>query len=248
MAPRKLRHYVRLDPDKAGTALLSRAELLRVDELGERLGFAVSVLNQRGLLTSSTSGPDAHELRPPLLTWPFLDYVASLDLRGEELLELGAGHSTLWFATRFSRVRSFETDPDWHAALEPRVGARVELTLTERAALEEADFPYQRESWLVVDFAGKRSRFLARFFARLGAGPRPKAIVLDNADWYRRGAAVLRERGYLEIPFYGFKAGQTWISCTSLFLDPQHYSARPGEPFFQPPFSRTMDNAWDDLE
>ena len=73
-----------------------------MDELGERLGFATSVLHQRGLL-----GPNepvaVGEPRHPLLTWPFLDYLESLDLSKEQLIELGAGHSTFWFGARFNQ-------------------------------------------------------------------------------------------------------------------------------------------------
>jgi hypothetical protein len=244
----KLRYYARLNPQKADEAFLNRPEVLRMDELGERLGFATSVLHQRGLFGPneplSAGGP-----RHPLLTWPFLDYLESLDLSAEQLIELGAGHSTLWFGVRFGRVRSFETDPQWHAALASRLGAGVELTLLAQAALEDADFGYAGEGFLLVDFAGRRTRCIKRFFERLGHdAARPKAVILDNADWYRRGAELLGRLGYVELPFYGFKAGQTWISCTSLFIDPARFALKPRAPFFRPAFSRAVENVWDELD
>ncbi len=145
------------------------------------------------------------------LTWPFLDFLDHLDLKQSALVELGAGNSTLWFAERFGKVRSFETDPAFHGALAPRVPANVELELTATGALESADITYRNEEWMLVDFAGKRTSFLHHFLAKVRRAEGPSAIVLDNADWYRRGAAILREAGYLEIPFHGFKSGQLWL-------------------------------------
>jgi len=73
------------------------------------------------------------------------------------------------------------------------------------------------------------------------------AIVLDNADWYRNGAQLLSQHGYLELPFYGFKSGQSWISCTSLFIDPKRFAPVPKAPFYTPAFSKEADNSWDAL-
>jgi hypothetical protein len=74
---------------------------------------------------------------------------------------------------------------------------------------------------------------------------RPSAVVLDNADWYRNGARVLTDYGYREIPFHGFKSGQSFVSCTSLFVDPDQALPAVKEPFFRPAFARRFENAWD---
>jgi hypothetical protein len=233
-------HYAALDPEQTDTRFLNRRETLRLNAFGAQLGFGASVLESRGLFQ-----PDA----APLLTWPFLDFVDSLDLASESLLELGAGESTLWFASRFSRVRSIETNPEWFRALSARIPLNVDLSQAALPDLENAEVPYRDEGWILVDFAGKRTRFLSRFFAAVARPGRPHVVVLDNADWYRTGAAILRANDYLEIPFYGFKSGQSWISCTSLFIDPARARLRQREPFFQPPFSRTTTaNRWDSTE
>jgi hypothetical protein len=237
-----MRYYARLNPAKVEEGFLNREEVLRLSDVGAQLGFGLSVLNERGLLRD----PNQLETQQPipLLTWPFLDFVESLDFSEQRLLELGAGSSTLWFQRRFARLRSFETNPEWVQGLRPHVTSNVELTLLELPALEAAQIAYQGEEVLLVDFAGRRTRFLSRFLTALGA-ERPQAIVLDNADWYRNGAAILAGHGYRELPFHGFKCGQSYLSCTSLFIDPSRFAPRVKTPFHRPAFSRSLESSWD---
>lgn len=242
-----IRHYGRLNPARASKALLNRDGVVKLNDFGVQLGFGVSVLRQRQFFQGESGVAPSPESAQPLLTWPFLDFIEHLSLEQESLLELGAGYSTLWLARRFGRLRSFETDPDWHAAISRSVGSNVELVLLPLADLESARLEYQDESWLLVDFAGRRTAFLHAFLERLAGQTRPKAVILDNSDWYRKAAQLLLGEGYVELPFYGFKSGQPWISCTSLFIDPARFSPRQKEPFFSPEFSRMIENTWDEL-
>jgi hypothetical protein len=238
-----MRYYARLNPAKLDPAFLSRQEVIQLSDAGAQLGFGISVLTERGLLR------DLNRLDPehpqPLLTWPFLDFLESLELSEWRLLELGSGSSTLWFQRRFANVRTFETSVEWHEALGRLVQPNVELNRLELPALEAAELEYRGEELVLVDFAGRRTRFISRFLARLGA-ERPQAIVLDNADWYRNGAAVLAQHGYREIPFHGFKGGQSFLSCTSLFIDPARFAPQLKQPFHSSAFSRRIDNPWDE--
>ena len=242
-----IRYYARLNPAQAPKELLAREGVVRLNDFGVQLGFGVSVLRQREFFQGESGVPPTPEAAQPLLTWPFLDFIDHLDLQGQSLIELGAGFSTIWLSKRFGKIRSFETNPEWHAAVARNVASNVELSLVPLEQLESAQLDYRGENWLLVDFAGKRTAFLNQFLNRVNAPQRPSAIVLDNADWYRRGAQLLQQHGYLELPFYGFKSGQSWISCTSLFIDPPRFAPQQKTPFFQPAFSREMNNSWDAL-
>lgn len=237
-----MRYYARVNPTKVGAAFLEREEVLRLSDVGAQLGFGLSVLNERGILRDPSYLDPEHAT--PLLTWPFLDFLESVDLSGQRLLELGAGGSTLWFQRRLEQVRSFETNADWQRTLAPLLAPNAELTLLSLAELEAAELEYRGEQLVLVDFAGRRTRFLQRFLARLGS-QRPSMIVLDNADWYRNSAALLAGHGYQELPFHGFKSGQSFISCTSLFVDPSRFALIVKSPFFRPAFSRRFENDWD---
>jgi hypothetical protein len=238
-----MRYYARLNPAKLDRQFLSRQEVLRLSDGGAQIGFAFSVLQERGLLRDPNV-LDANDPLP-LLTWPFLDFFDSFDFSGQRLLELGAGGSTLWFQRRFAQLRSFETNPEWAQLVRRHVAPHVELVPIDLSALESAELDYRGEEVVLVDFAGRRTRFLERFLSRLGK-ERPLAIVLDNADWYRNGAAALARHGYRELPFHGFKSGQPHLSCTSLFIDPPRFAPPIREPFHSPAFSRPTDNPWDE--
>jgi hypothetical protein len=238
-----MRYYARLNPAKVDDSLRSRAEVLELSDVGAQLGFAFSVLNERGLLRDPNRLDADNPV--PLLTWPFLDYLESLELSTRRLLELGAGNSTLWLQRRFAHVRSFETNREWVDRLSRSIAPNVDLVCVEPSTLEAAEIDYRGEELVLVDFAGRRTRFLHHFLSRLH-GERPQAIVLDNADWYRQGAATLARYGYREIPFYGFKCGQAFVSCTSLFIDPSRFTLETKPAFHRPAYARPMKNPWDE--
>jgi hypothetical protein len=242
-----IRYYARLNAQSAPKELLNREGVIKLNDFGAQLGFGVSVLRERQFFQGESGVPPTPEAAQPILTWPFLDYLDHLDLCDQTLIELGAGYSTLWFSKRFAQVRSFESDPAWHASLSKLVTSNVELSLLPVEQMESASLEYREEAWLLVDFAGKRTAFLNRFLAKVSQPKRPSAIVLDNADWYRRGAELLRQHGYLEMPFHGFKSGQAWISCTSLFIDPARFSPTQKAGFFKPAFARDPQNDWDSI-
>jgi hypothetical protein len=242
-----IRYYARLNAAQAPKELLSREGVIKLNDFGAQLGFGVSVLQQREFFQGQSGVPPTPEAAQPLLTWPFLDFIDHLDLQQQSLIELGAGFSTVWLSKRFGKVRSFETNPEWHTVVARNIASNVELSLIPLEQLEQAQLEYREEEWLLVDFAGKRTAFLNHFLERVSTSRKPAAIVLDNADWYRRGAQLLQQHGYLELPFYGFKSGQSWISCTSLFMDPARFAPAQKQPFFQPAFSREIHNSWDAL-
>ena len=44
----------------------------------------------------------------PLLTYPFIEYIYDLDLSNAKMLEFGGGNSTLFFASRVSKIHYVE--------------------------------------------------------------------------------------------------------------------------------------------
>jgi hypothetical protein len=242
-----IRHYGRLNAAQASKALLNRDGVVKLNDFGLQLGFGVSVFRHRHFFQGESGAAPTPEVAQPLLTWPFLDFIEHLSLEHESLLELGAGYSTLWLSRHFGRIRSYETDPAWHGAISKAVASNVDLSLIALADLEQARLEPGDETWLLVDFAGRRTAFLHAFLQRVTGERRPKAVILDNGDWYRNAARKLLQEGYLELPFYGFKSGQPWISCTSLFIDPARFAPRQKQPFYAPEFSRLIENTWDEL-
>jgi len=65
----------------------------------------------------------------PWLSEPAVDFFERLLKPTDEVLEYGAGGSTLWLADRVQHVLSIEYDPDWYAAVREKVPDRVKLLL-----------------------------------------------------------------------------------------------------------------------
>lgn len=239
------KHFFEVNLAKLPVELRNDPAILRTSQQGKLLAFAYAVLEEKGYFDVEKS---LTETPRPLLTFPLLDYLSNLDLRQASMYELGAGHSTLFFQQRFAKVDSLETDARWYQSLLPHLHTHVSLQLVETANIENAEIDYAGQDWMLIDFAGARTKFIQRFFGDAERTQFPTYLILDNAEWYRNGARFLHDKGYSEIPFFGMKAAQTWVSCTSVFVKqgaqlPQMAASNP-----TPAFVRELDNTWDYLD
>lgn len=234
--------YFEFARDKAPAEVAQHPGNIHLTAAGKLIGVALSVLETQGYF--ERGGLEFGVTPRPLLTLPFLDFLRTLDLSAATIAELGAGQSTLFFQNVFKSVRSYETDATWLEQLRPRVADNVTLTSATTEQLEALDFDLPETDWLLVDFAGKRTRFLHNLVSLRAAERLPKFIVLDNAEWYRRGASILAAHGYQEIPFVGLKSFQAFVSVTSVFIKPGA-ALMPSRTPFEVPYARVVDNIWD---
>ena len=66
----------------------------------------------------------------PMMSYGLVEYLLGLDLSALELLELGGGGSTQFWASLTQSVLTFETNPDWIQALKSRQLPNVEARLS----------------------------------------------------------------------------------------------------------------------
>lgn len=178
--------------------------------LGDLHGFRASARLERPV--------DGRTEPLPLYTYPAIYYLDGLDWSGMDVLEFGAGNSTLWWARRARSVTSLESNPAWHAELAPQLPANARLMLETARPLGRAVPPDGRTYHLIVVDNGDNRYAAAQAAVSLLADN--GVIVLDEADWYPRTAALLREAGLIEVDLAGFKPGWCFTSVTSLFLKP----------------------------
>jgi len=88
----------------------------------------------------------------PLRTWPFLDFIAHLDLQAQLLNEPGAGFSTIWLSKRFGHVL-VRDQPGAVCSGGENVARNVELSLAPHAQLEDAQLEQSRRGLAAGDFA-----------------------------------------------------------------------------------------------
>jgi hypothetical protein len=71
-------------------------------------------------------------------------------------------------------------------------------------------------------------------------------IFLDNAEWYRNSVQLLLEKGAIEIPFFGIKPTEDFISATSLLAWPETLSKKLSAEWRKyPELAVKMTNSWD---
>ena len=210
--------------------------------------FIYNEMSDRGFfLESNLEQIQKGKKQLPLLTWPLLDFIRTLSLKNITLHELGSGNSTIWFADIFNKVISYETNHDWYEKLKAKVKANVTLKFIKLENLYNCPIKFKTEDWLLIDFAGKRTKFVYEL-AKFSNDTIPAQIIFDNSELYRNGAKILADKGYIEIPFYGFKSGEHGIHCTSLFLLKKKFDIKLLPQFFYPKFSLKIQNNWDTID
>ena len=183
----------------------------------------------------------------PILTWPFLDFIQTLDLKDITLHELGSGNSTIWFSNVFKFVESYETNESWYKELKPRLNDNVSYRLTNIENIYDCSIKFRSSDWLLIDFAGKRTKFINQM-CKLSDDKIPAQVILDNSELYRNGAKILIDKGYIEIPFYGFNNSIVATCCTSLFLLKDSFKIMNLSKFYYPKFSKNIEQEWDKID
>lgn len=152
----------------------------------------------------------------PWITYPAIDYLRQLDFRNRRIFEFGAGHSTLFWAERAAQVVSVESQEPWFEKLCDQAPSNVELHLAHEPEEYVGCLARQQGEFDVIVIDGdERQRCCQAALAKLAPGG---LVILDNADWYPDGAAVLREGDLIEVDFAGFSPQSGYVSITSFFL------------------------------
>ena len=233
---------------KPSKDIKSRLHITGNKDFIQKASFAYNELNHRRFfLGSNLDQIKKKDEQLPLLTWPLLDFIKTLDLKDTTLHELGAGNSTIWFSNIFNEVKSYETNQAWYENLKPKLKKNIFLQLIKLENLYDCPIEFKTKDWLLIDFAGKRTKFVQKLVT-FTDDQMPAQIMFDNSEWYRNGAKLLIDRGYMEIPFFGFKSGATRISSTSLFLLKKKFELKIFPHFFYPKFSRKIQNNWDSID
>lgn len=155
----------------------------------------------------------------PLLTTSFLNWFETQRWDSLSLLELGAGSSTLYFSKFFKSVTSYETSQDWFDKLLPKKPNNVYLIKVDsiRDALKKNHKKDIHDFDVILIDAGENRANLARWLVIEGY----KGIIFfDNSEWYRKSIQMFIGEGFVEIPFFGLKPIEDWVSCTSIVAEP----------------------------
>jgi hypothetical protein len=160
----------------------------------------------------------------PMMSYGLIEYLMGLDLSSFEVLELGGGHSTEFWAQRVRSLVTLETDSSWANTLKSKALGNVEVRATTADTITgEISALGRTFDIVVVDISGNRYRCSKAALQVLRPGG---FILLDNADWYPNTTELLRRADLIQVDFHDFRPLRWYRCATSLFLH-KEFRARP---------------------
>jgi hypothetical protein len=191
------------------------------------LASALTILsNGLGFRASAErNSPVLGDGRPiPMMSYSLIEYLLGLDLQSFDVLELGGGGSTVFWASIARSVLTLETSADWVATLNARQLLNVEARYCDGAKLSERLAALDlRFDAIIIDCAANRFELTQFAAARLKPGG---FVLLDNSDWYPNAARVLREADLIQVDFHDFRPLHSFRCTSSLFLH-REFRAKP---------------------
>lgn len=178
------------------------------EKIGAYYGYDASVKEQR---------PVSAQGQPlPWYTYPAIEYLSQWDCRGLNIFEYSSGYGSLWWADKGSNQYCVEHNPVWHAQISTFASQLKFLGLKENrqdyaGAIHGFNIP-----WDIIIIDGVWRVDCAAEALKAAGGD--TIILLDNSDWYRDVAEILREGGYFQTDFSGFGPINNYASTTSLFF------------------------------
>lgn len=153
----------------------------------------------------------------PMISFSLIEYLDGLDLSGFDVLEIGGGLSTDFFAARAKSVHTLETNPEWVRAIAARNPKAIVEFAPEPIAARIAAFD-KTFGIIVIDPSGNRLSCARASIAKLKPGG---FIILDNSEWYPNASKVLRDAGLIEVDFHDFRPCHHFRTTTSIYLHPE---------------------------
>jgi len=151
----------------------------------------------------------------PWYTYPIIDYLADIDTSSWNVVEFGAGNSTLYWGDRSKNVVAFEEDERWIEILQKKIQQNV--VLIKHSEVNISDFITSNTVPDLVAIDGKNRALCAtKCLSHYGSSP---LYIVDNSDWLPETTKILRSAGLVEIRFKGFGPINAFAWTTSLFID-----------------------------
>ncbi len=156
----------------------------------------------------------------PWYTYPTIDFLNGRDFSKKNVLEIGGGQSTLWWAARSNSVFVIEQDPNWAKKLRSKINERVRLhyvpadykTRDVTAAKRIIDGCGIPKFDIIIIDGYLRQEFAAMAFECVAENG---AIILDDAEHYDF-VEYIGGRNCQRVDFFGFAPGVSLQHCTSI--------------------------------
>ncbi len=168
---------------------------------------------------------DRHGSPLPFYTYPGIRYLSEIDFSQADVLEFGAGNSSIWWNRRARSLTTLEFYQQWRDYVAKSVKGNCVIRLVTSPAHGASLIEGQMFDVIVVDDAsgdienGREINGQTAF-----AHIKPTEIVIvdnSNADYSLAISQIGTDAGWKRIDFVGFSGGTIREFCTSIFLKPE---------------------------
>jgi hypothetical protein len=151
----------------------------------------------------------------PMVSLPFLDWFNSYKFSDWDMIEFGAGDSTIYFSSKTKNYTSIESDIIYYDIVMSKVkNVSMQLVTLEDIENGNYDIAIGEKTIVFIDSNGNRLKTTKSLISK----GKPNIIFFDNSEWYPNSCEFLYESGYTEIPFWGIRFEEHQDKCTSVFI------------------------------
>ncbi|NVO13646.1 MAG: SAM-dependent methyltransferase [Rhodoplanes sp.] len=175
------------------------------------------LVHRRGQTRRDADGNcvDAQGEPLPWLTYPAIDFLDSLELRGRRVFEFGSGGSTLFWARRGATVCSVEHHVPWFEKMKKHAGGTIMLIGQPDLAKYPEEIRALGEFDIILVDGAERMNCTRSAIEHLAPDG---MLILDNSEWYPNCCKFLRDKELTQIDFCGFGPLNSFTSTTSVFI------------------------------
>ncbi len=159
----------------------------------------------------------------PWYTYPCVDFLKFRMLKNVNILEFGAGQSTLWWGKNASTVISFEGNKEWYNYLKNRMPANVSLFLPNdnnpESCISDINAILSEKRGIKFDIVIIDGLWRAELIDIAKKFLTPNgAIICDNSEGYGFYDGFKDDNQFQKVDFYGYAAGCILQSCTTIYF------------------------------
>lgn len=158
----------------------------------------------------------------PWYTYPSLEYLENIDIKGVRVVEYGSGNSSLYYLRRGALVTSLEDDKEWFNRIKIKSNEHHSYIFADL----ESEYVYREEIFkaeiVVIDgsYRPECTNYLIESIK--GKKAEPSMIIFDNSDWYPKSIKKLDcELGWPRADFCGFGPINAYTWVTSIYFNPK---------------------------
>ena len=143
-----------------------------------------------------------YTINKPKLASTFLDWIKKNNFTDKTIVEIGSGHSSIFFTEHFNFVYSFEDDEAWFKTVEEIINEKnitnIKLSKFDIESIKKDDFIKLISTADVFLIDNNPNRIPRSIFAQIinKYKKEDSIIVLDNGTWNMDAYGFLREYFY----------------------------------------------------